>query len=103
MIRRFSVKVAGKERVVDIDDGGDGGTLRIAVAGQALAAQAHEAGGGVWVFRDGDRQTVAWVDGENAKLTVEVRPPGADPVLVQAEVADARAAQAAALGLRASG
>jgi biotin carboxyl carrier protein len=53
------------------------------------------------LFREGEEQSTAWVDGEGAKVTVEVRRAGADPVLVQAEVSDARAAQAAALGRRA--
>jgi biotin carboxyl carrier protein len=101
MTRRYSVKVGGKERVVDLD--GDGEALRIVVDGRPLGAEARALGGGLWAFREGEAQTLAWVDGENAKLMVEVRRPGGDPVVVSTEIADPRAAQAAALGRRAGG
>jgi biotin carboxyl carrier protein len=99
MTRRFSVKVGGKERVVDLD--GDGEELRVVVDGRPLGAEVRALGAGVWAFREGESQTLAWVDGEGAKLTVEVRPPGRDPVLVHTEIADTRAAQAAAMKQRA--
>jgi len=99
MTRRFSVKVGGKDRAVEISDGPDG--TRIAVDGTALAVEAREAGGGVWIFREGEAQTSAWVAGDGSKMMVEVRRPGADPVVIAAEVADARSARAAAIGRRA--
>ena len=41
-----------------------------------------EAGGpGTWVLRDGIEQTIAQVDGNAPKLTVEIRRPGGDPIL----------------------
>jgi glutaconyl-CoA decarboxylase len=51
---------------------------------------------GVWVLRQDGQQTVASVDGSGAKLTVEIRRPGADPLVLAAEVADARRAKIAA-------
>jgi len=93
MPRRVSVRIGGKERVVEIDG------ERVAVDGTPVSVR--DVGGGIFVFRDGDAQTTAWVDGEGGKVSVEVRRPGGDPLVVQAEVADARNAQAAALGRRA--
>jgi biotin carboxyl carrier protein len=55
-----------------------------------------EAERGVWVLRHDGQQTVASVDGVGAKLTVEIRRPGADPLVLAAEVTDARRAKIAA-------
>src|SRR5215831_8061385 len=101
MVRRVSVKIGGRERVVEIDGNGEG--TRIVVDGAALAIEARRAEPGLWVLREGDGQTVALVDGDGGKVTVELRRPGGDPVVVQAEVADARSARVAALGRRAAG
>ena len=55
-----------------------------------------EAERGVWILRHDGQQTVAAVDGSGAKLTVEIRRPGADPLLLAVEVTDARRAKIAA-------
>jgi biotin carboxyl carrier protein len=95
---RFAVKIDGKERVVELDEG------RVSVDGAPLSVTVEDAGPGVWVLRDGLEQTVAQVDGTAPKLTVELRPPGGDPILVAAEVTDARRPDAAAAqGPQASG
>lgn len=99
MLRRYSVKVGGKDRVVELDGAVDG--TRITVDGVDLGVAARQAEAGMWILRQGDAQTVAFVDGEGAKLTVEVKRPGADPVVLATEVTDARRAHAAALGRRA--
>jgi biotin carboxyl carrier protein len=48
------------------------------------------------VLRQPGGQTVAAVDGSGAKMTVEIRRPGADPLVLAAEVTDARRAKIAA-------
>jgi biotin carboxyl carrier protein len=55
-----------------------------------------EAERGVWILRSDGEQTVASVDGSGAKMTVEIRRPGADPLVLAAEVTDARRAKIAA-------
>jgi biotin carboxyl carrier protein len=57
-----------------------------------------EAEPGLWILRQAQSgaQTVAAVDGSGAKLTVEIRRPGADPLVLVAEVTDARRAKIAA-------
>jgi biotin carboxyl carrier protein len=89
MMRKVSVKVEGKERVVEIGDG------RVVVDGVEIDVEVIEAEQGVWVLRQGAQQTVAQVDGAGAKMTVEIRRPGADPVVVVAEVGGARGKPAA--------
>jgi biotin carboxyl carrier protein len=86
--RRFTVKIDGKERLVEIDDGG------VRVDGKPVDVQVTqaEAEPGVWILRQGGEQTIAQVDGAGAKLTVEVRRPGRDAIVVAVEVADARRA-----------
>ena len=88
-MRKTVVKVEGKERVVEIGDG------RVLVDGIEMDVEVIEAEAGVWVLRQGAQQTVAQVDGVGAKMTVEIRRPGADPVLVAADVGGARAKPAA--------
>ncbi|HEY6475172.1 MAG TPA: acetyl-CoA carboxylase biotin carboxyl carrier protein subunit [Polyangia bacterium] len=51
---------------------------------------------GLWVLRGPGEQTVAAVDGVGAKVTIEIRRPGVDPLVLAAEVADARRAKIAA-------
>jgi biotin carboxyl carrier protein len=93
MMRKVSVKVEGKERVVEIGDG------RVLVDGIEMDVEVIEAEAGVWVLRQGNEQTVAQVDGVGAKMTVEIRRPGADPVAVAAEVGGAQAKPAAPVKL----
>ena len=88
-MRKTVVKVEGKERVVEIGDG------RVVVDGIEMDVEVIEAEAGVWVLRQGNGQTVAQVDGVGNKMTVEIRRPGADPVVVAAEVGGARAKPAA--------
>ena len=84
----FAVKIDGKERTVEIDAG------KVRVDGVDLGVTIEEAGSGLLVLRDGVEQTIAQVDGQAPKLTVEIRRPGADPVVLAAEVTDARKAEA---------
>jgi biotin carboxyl carrier protein len=85
--RKLAVKIEGKERIVEIDEG------RVRVDGVAVDVEVIEAEPGVWVLRRGAEQTIAQVDGTGAKMTVEIRRPGADPVLIAAEVGEARRAK----------
>jgi glutaconyl-CoA decarboxylase len=78
-VRKLSVKVEGKEHVVEVDEG------RVVVEGVEVV----EAEPGMYLLRQGERQTVARVDGTGAKLSVSVRRAGADPVVLAVEVADA--------------
>jgi biotin carboxyl carrier protein len=97
MLRRFSIKVAARDHLVEIDN------QRVAtVDGRSLALEAAAVEPGVYLLREGPAQTVVYVDGSPPKLTLTVRRPGRDPVSVPVEVADARSAQVAALA-RASG
>ena len=97
-MNRFTVKIDGKERLVEIDSG------RVSVDGTVLELAVDEAGPGVWVLRNGIEQTVAQVDGTAPKLTVEIRRPGGDPIVVAAEVAEVKPAGAdAASNAQASG
>ncbi len=79
-MRKIVVKIEGKERVVEIDDG------EARVDGVAVDVEIFEAEPGMWLLRKGNEQTIAQVDGSGAKVTVEIRRPGGDPVLVAAEV-----------------
>lgn len=97
-VKRIAVKIDGKERLVEIEEG------RVSVDGAVLDVAVDEAGPGVWLLRDGIEQTVAQVDGTAPKLTVELRRPGGDPIVVAAEVADVKRADAAAAsGAQSSG
>jgi biotin carboxyl carrier protein len=100
LTRRFSVKVAGRDRLVELEE--REGALRLTVDGAASPnpIDAWRAEPGVWVLRQGTAQAVAQVDGAGGKLTVELRAAGRDPVVVSAEVTDARSARAAALAGR---
>ncbi|HVT10367.1 MAG TPA: acetyl-CoA carboxylase biotin carboxyl carrier protein subunit [Polyangia bacterium] len=73
------------------------------VDGAELDVSVEQGGPGIWVLRDGIEQTVAQVDGTAPKLTVEIRRPGADPVLVAAEVAELARAEGAATAVEATG
>jgi biotin carboxyl carrier protein len=85
-----AVKIDGKERTVEIDSG------KVRVDGVDLEVAIEEAGPGLLVLRQGTEQTIAQVDGVAPKLTVEIRRPGADPVILAAEVSDARKTEAEA-------
>jgi biotin carboxyl carrier protein len=85
--RKLSVKIGGKERVVEIDDG------RVRVDGVEVEVEVIEAEPGLWVLRQGNEQTIAQVDGIGAKTVVEIRRPGGDPAVVAAEVGQARRAK----------
>ena len=98
MSRKLAVKIDGKERIVDIDEGGV-----ISVDGQTVDVALRQAEPGVWILRRGDEQTVAQVDGRGGKLAVEIRRPGRDAVVVAAEVSDARRASIVAPARTAAG
>ena len=100
-MRRFSVKVAGVERVVELGTGDDGKSL-VVVDGIERDVELDEADGG-WLMREGHAQTFARVDGSGGKLTVAIRRGGADVVGVPVEVAETRSAAVAALVTRARG
>jgi glutaconyl-CoA decarboxylase len=85
-LRRLSVKIEGKEHVVEIDEG------RVVVEGVEIL----DAEPGMYLLRQGERQAVARVDGTGAKLSVSVRREGRDPVLLAAEVTDAGRARVVA-------
>lgn len=104
MLRRFSVKVGTRERIVELDTGnGQGvGGLRISVDGVARELDVRQVEPGVWSLMDGARQSIAQVDGIAPKLTVEIATPGHDPLVVSVEVAPARSARISALAQRPS-
>jgi biotin carboxyl carrier protein len=103
LLRRFSVKVGGKERVVELDSSnGDGGALRISVDGVARALDVRQVEPGVWSLMDGTHQAIAQVDGAAPKLSIELATAGHDPLVVPVEVAPARSSPVAALAQRPS-
>jgi len=87
---RFAVKIEGKERIVELDEAG-----KPCVDGVAWDVEIVEAERGVWLLRHDGQQTVAIVDGAAAKTVVEIRRPGGDPLVLAAEVTDARRAKIA--------
>jgi biotin carboxyl carrier protein len=101
-LRRFSVKVGAKERIVELDLGDDG-RLHVVVDGVEKDVVLEKVEAGAWVVRQGKAQSLAYVDGENGKITVGLKRGGDDVVLVAAEVTEARSAQVAALAQRARG
>ncbi len=98
MLRRFSVKVGAKERIVELEEV-DGG-LRVLVDGQARDVDVRQVEAGVWSLVEGTRQAIAQVDGAAPKLTVEIAAAGRDPLVVPVEVTPARSARIAALARR---
>jgi glutaconyl-CoA/methylmalonyl-CoA decarboxylase subunit gamma len=87
---RFAVKIDGKERIVELDE-----AAKPRVDDVEWDVEVVEAEPGVWVLRQGSAQTTAAVDGAGAKMTVEIRRPGGDPLVLAAEVTDARRAKIA--------
>jgi biotin carboxyl carrier protein len=65
------------------------------VDGVEIDVEVVETERGVWVLRQDGQQTVAVVDGAGTKTVVEIRRPGADPLVLAAEVTDARRAKIA--------
>ena len=99
-MRRFSVKLGGKERIVELGLGDDGRS-RVVVDGVERAVELSNVEDGAWLVRDGVSQTLAYVDGEGAKVGVSIKRPGADAVVIAAEVTEARSAAVAALAQQA--
>jgi biotin carboxyl carrier protein len=96
-LRRFSVKLGGKERIVELGLDDDG-RARVVVDGVERRLEVVAVEDGAWLVRDGDAQTLAFVDGDkNGKVSVSLKRGGADPVVVAAEVTEARSARVAAL------
>jgi biotin carboxyl carrier protein len=82
-------------RIVELDETG-----KPRVDGVEIDVEVVEAERGDWIHRPGGQQhegqqTVASVDGAGTKMTVEIRRPGADPLVLAAEVTDARRAKIA--------
>jgi len=96
--RRFAVKTGDRERIVELDDGA------VRVDGRDVDVRVTQVSPGIWSLRRGDEQTIAEVDGQGGqsgttgatgttmKVAVEIKRPGQDPIVVAAEVADARRA-----------
>ena len=100
MKRRFAVKTGDRERIVELDDG------VVRVDGRDVDVSVTQVSPGVWSLRQGNEQTIAEVDGQGgttAKLTVEIKRPGRDAVVVATEVADARRASIVAPARPAAG
>jgi biotin carboxyl carrier protein len=91
MLRRFSVTIGGKERIVELDGG------RVVVDGVEREIELLAVEEGAWLLREGNGQALAYVDGERGKIGVSIRRGGADPVVVAAEVMEARSAAVAEL------
>jgi glutaconyl-CoA/methylmalonyl-CoA decarboxylase subunit gamma len=100
LLRKFSVKVGTRERIVELEerDGAPG----ILVDGQPREIDARQVEAGVWSLREGQRQTIAQVDGAAPRLTIEIQVGGRDPLIVPVEVAPARGARLASLAQRPS-
>jgi glutaconyl-CoA decarboxylase len=101
MVRRFEITIGGKKRVVELDRGDDG--HRVIVDGVVRPITLEAVEDGAWLVRQGEAQTLAYADGDAGKVTVSLKRPGADPVVVHAEVAEARSARVAALAQQARG
>jgi biotin carboxyl carrier protein len=99
LLRRYSVKVGNKERVVELE-AGDDGTTRVLVDGRARDVDVRQVEPGMWILREGDRQIIAQIDGIAPKLTVEIGIAPRDPLVVPVEVTPARSARLAALAQR---
>ena len=95
-MRRFSVKIGAEERLVELGVGDDGRS-HVVVDGTERTMELVAVEDGAWLVRDGVSQTLAYVDGEGTKIGVSIKRPGADPVIVAAEVSEARSAAVAAL------
>ncbi len=98
-MRRYTVKVGSRERIVELDTADDG-TTRILVDGSPRDLDVRQVEPGVWALRDGAAQTIAQVDGAAPKLTVEIGVTGRDPLIVTVDVTPARSARVAALAQR---
>jgi glutaconyl-CoA/methylmalonyl-CoA decarboxylase subunit gamma len=74
-VKQYAVKIDGKEVRLDAD---------------SSDVEVIQVEPGLYLLRRGSEQSLVHVDGIGTKLTVEVRRPGLDPVLVTAEVSDGR-------------
>jgi biotin carboxyl carrier protein len=99
--RLLAVSIDGKERIVEIDDGD--GSVAVRVDGQPVDVQVRAAEAGIWILRRGSEQSVAHVDGRGGKLAIEIRRPGRDPLVLGAEVSDARRGAAVSAARAAAG
>jgi biotin carboxyl carrier protein len=98
LLRRFSVKIAAREYVVELGTD-DAGKPHVVVDGVPRDIDLTNVDG-AWLLREGLTQTFARVDGQignAAKVGVAIKRPGADVVFLNAEVAEARSASVAAL------
>jgi biotin carboxyl carrier protein len=76
-VKRYAVKIDGKDVLVEADQS---------------EIEVVKVEPGLYLLRRGSEQSLVQIDGLGSKLTVEVRRPGLDPVLVTAEVSDGRRA-----------
>ena len=83
-VRGYAVRIDGKDVRVDADPN----DIEVVPVER-----------GVYLLRRGHEQSLVHVDGVGSKLTVEVRRPGMDPVLVIAEVSDGRRAPSVAAAI----
>ncbi len=97
MLRRYSVKIATREYIVELSTSDDGREL-VVVDGIARDVELSNVDG-AWLIRAGLAQTFARVDSQGGagKVGVAIKRPGADVVFLNAEVAEARSASVAAL------
>jgi biotin carboxyl carrier protein len=98
VVRRFSVKIGSRERIVELEE--LEGRLRVTVDGAVRDIDARQVEPGLWSLREGTQQTIAQIDGVAPKLTVEIAVAGGDPLIVPVEVAPARSARLTALARR---
>jgi biotin carboxyl carrier protein len=89
MVRKYAVKIDGREQVVEIDEG------PVRVDGVDVKVEVVEAEAGLFLLRTEGEQVAVRVDGGGGKVSVSVRRAGRDVVGVGAEVADARRARVA--------
>jgi biotin carboxyl carrier protein len=87
-MRKYAVKIDGKERLVELGDDGE-----VRVDGERFGGEVVEAEAGLLLIRTEKEQVAVRVDGVGGKLGVAVRRGGRDPVILTAEVSDARRAK----------
>jgi biotin carboxyl carrier protein len=89
----FDQQKESAERVVVLER--ENGAVSARLDGDGQEIRLEEAEPGLWILRRGSEQTIAHVDGALPKLTVALRRPGRDPVVLSVDVRDARRAKIA--------
>jgi biotin carboxyl carrier protein len=93
MINRYTVTIDGRTRAVEIED--LDGKVRVVVEGRERSVDARRLDQGLWSLLDGVEARLVQVDGESAKMTVEVSHPDGEPRTCVAAVSDPRVNSAA--------